>query len=797
MLSSNLPSDSSQNPASGGNSIPEALTPVSEFDESGFAKESFKSVDLTVKATSSLLDATPTQAAYIKMLQDLLQPYGVHEVQKWDETKQPPVEILKKMTADGVFVSGVPMPAMSVGASLVNDASLSALIEPAAKEKLVALLTPNPSRKQTEEFLQDLGADGYAKAMALASIEIPKKTSVGVATFLGVNTGLSAQTISKIGTPEQQAFWLNALNNGVFTYGFGLTEEKIGSDPRSLQTTFKKETDAEGNTVYRLNGNKKFIGNGARVTDKDGNVTHRGADFLLVYAVDDSEKAPKDRSFRVFMVPRTLIGEENIWHSGREHNKMGLREVNNGDFNLKDVVIPESCLIGKPDEDIYPKMAGLLDITRLFVGAMSTGTAQGAFEAAKEYSARRVQNGGLINQFQMVSFPLEDVESKLLVAKLLVMDAARLVDQADREKASLTSDLADLRKDMNGALALVAARIGGASEETRQQFEAAQKKAGEKYDEMQETLKVKNNRKEIVAALSEVQKITRKLRDKFGAGEDQTAVKTAYKQLVAMIDDLKELREPVRFGTETAMAKLYCSELAEESARVAINTLGGNGFIERPEQGLGLPKRHRDAKVLTIYEGTSNIQKNIISQGVILRELKDIESNLRDALRFMLLKNSATKGLHYSILMSTSSTPVERVNAAYKYAVVDMLTRVNVSHKAIKADWDKHGVPAEYKSWDEKSIERQQNLLSSLPVQARMGILADIATDRKLVHLASRHLEFLATRPELSEEEKHHVKLLNHFQLIALDRVMENTRKLDSEALKQQEDRYMQAYSRK
>ena len=102
----------------------------------------------------------------------------------------------------------------------------------------------------------------------------------------------------------------------------------------AMTTTFVKETDARGHTVYRLNGDKKFIGNAARVVDAAGNVVHRGADFLLVFAVDDPAKAPKDRVFHCFLVPRERIGEENIRHTGGEWNKTGLREVNNGNFDL-------------------------------------------------------------------------------------------------------------------------------------------------------------------------------------------------------------------------------------------------------------------------------------------------------------------------------------------------------------------------------------------------------------------------------------------------------------------------------
>ena len=171
---------------------------------------------------------------------------------------------------------------------------------------------------------------------------------------MGVSTGLSAQTIYRVGTLPQQAFWLNCLNRGIFTYAFALTEKNAGSDPRSMSTTFGRKPVPRGQTLYRLNGDKKFIGNAARVLDAAGNVVHRGADFLLVFAVDDPAKPPKDRVFHCFLVPRASIGEENIRHTGGEWNKTGLREVNNGNFDLRMSSFPSAACWARPARTCIP-----------------------------------------------------------------------------------------------------------------------------------------------------------------------------------------------------------------------------------------------------------------------------------------------------------------------------------------------------------------------------------------------------------------------------------------------------------
>jgi len=55
-------------------------------------------------------------------------------------------------------------------------------------------------------------------------------------------------------------------------------------------------------------------------------------------------------------------------------------------------------------------------------------------------------------------------------------------------------------------------------------------------------------------------------------------------------------------------------------------------------------------------------------------------------LNFLLLNSRLTKETHYKILMSTSRTPVERTNAAFKYAVVDVMGRYNQSLQIVKED---------------------------------------------------------------------------------------------------------------
>ena len=61
---------------------------------------------------------------------------------------------------------------------------------------------------------------------------------------------------------------------------------------------------------------------------------------------------------------------------------------------------------------------------------------------------------------------------------------------------------------------------------------------------------------------------------------------------------------------EAAMAKLFASEMAERVASKAIQIHGGYGYLRDYE----VEKIYRDVRVYQIYEGTSEIQKIVISR---------------------------------------------------------------------------------------------------------------------------------------------------------------------------------------
>ena len=70
----------------------------------------------------------------------------------------------------------------------------------------------------------------------------------------------------------------------------------------------------------------------------------------------------------------------------------------------------------------------------------------------------------------------------------------------------------------------------------------------------------------------------------------------------------------VRFSKEAAMAKLFASEMAMDAAIKAVQIHGGYGYTKE----YTVERLFRDAKITEIYEGTSEVQRLVIS-GSLLR----------------------------------------------------------------------------------------------------------------------------------------------------------------------------------
>jgi Acyl-CoA dehydrogenases len=68
-----------------------------------------------------------------------------------------------------------------------------------------------------------------------------------------------------------------------------------------------------------------------------------------------------------------------------------------------------------------------------------------------------------------------------------------------------------------------------------------------------------------------------------------------------------------KYDKESSMAKLFASKIAMDSAIDCVQIYGGYGYM----QEYGIERLMRDAKITEIYEGTSEIQRLVISREIM------------------------------------------------------------------------------------------------------------------------------------------------------------------------------------
>jgi alkylation response protein AidB-like acyl-CoA dehydrogenase len=73
-----------------------------------------------------------------------------------------------------------------------------------------------------------------------------------------------------------------------------------------------------------------------------------------------------------------------------------------------------------------------------------------------------------------------------------------------------------------------------------------------------------------------------------------------------------------KFSKESAMAKLFASDVAMEVTIEAVQVLGGYGYMK----DYPVEKMMRDAKITQIYEGTNEIQKLVIAAELLKEEIR-------------------------------------------------------------------------------------------------------------------------------------------------------------------------------
>ena len=319
------------------------------------------------------------------------------------------------------------------------------------------------------------GGSGLDMISYVAAIIELAKVDASTAITMAAHTSLGSMPLLKYGTKEQKEKFLPKLAKGQILGAFGLTEPNAGSDAGGTKT----KAILKGNH-YEVNGGKIFITNASKAS--------------VLSFTSKVEINGEDLGIGAFIIPTSTKGLE----IGGKEKKMGWRSSDTRQIFFNRMCIPKDSMMGVPG-DGFKKFLKTLVSGRISIGALSLGTAIGAYEKALSYSCERKSFGKAINKFQSIAFKLADMATKIESSKHLVFNAAWLQDQ----------------------------------------------------------------------------------------GFDVTK--------------------------EAAMAKLYSSEAAMNIATEAIQIMGANGYVREGK----VERYFRDAKILEIGEGTSEIQRIIISRKII------------------------------------------------------------------------------------------------------------------------------------------------------------------------------------
>ncbi|OBB02342.1 acyl-CoA dehydrogenase [Mycolicibacterium fortuitum] len=254
----------------------------------------------------------------------------------------------------------------------------------------------------------------YNKALALVGSVHP---ALGALLSAHQSIGVP-QPVSMFGTAEQKQAWLPRCTREISA--FLLTEPDVGSDPARLHATATPDGDD-----YLLNGVKLWTTNGVI------------ADLLVVMAQVPRSEGHKG-GITAFVVeadtPGIVVTNRNAF--------MGLRGIENGLTKLSDVRVPAANRIGREGEGLKIALT-TLNVGRLSLPAVCTGTAKWCLKIAREWSKERVQWGRPVGEHDAVAGKVAFIAATAYGLESMVELAGELAD-AGRTDIRIEAALAKL-----------------------------------------------------------------------------------------------------------------------------------------------------------------------------------------------------------------------------------------------------------------------------------------------------------------------------------------------------------------
>jgi len=224
------------------------------------------------------------------------------------------------------------------------------------------------------------------------------------------------EVLHMFGSDEQKQRWLTPLLNGDIRSAFAMTEPDVcSSDATNIQTLISRDGDD-----YVINGRKWFITNASHPNCKV---------FIVMGKTDPSAQSHQQQS--MILVPMECEGVDVVRNISvmNHHSPEGHCEV-----VFRNVRVPASNLIGE-EGDGFKIAQARLGPGRIHHCMRSIGMAELALEMMVDRAQERKAFGKYLHQHGSVSDSIAKSRIEIEQARLLVLKAAWMIDNAGAKAA--------------------------------------------------------------------------------------------------------------------------------------------------------------------------------------------------------------------------------------------------------------------------------------------------------------------------------------------------------------------------
>src|SRR5258706_3102087 len=247
---------------------------------------------------------------------------------------------------------------------------------------------------------EEYGGAGLSYFEYKTVIEEVAKVCGSIGLSVAAHNSLCTGHILAFANEDQKKKYLPKLATADWIGAWGLTEANTGSDAGNMKCTAVKD----GND-WIINGTKNWI-------------THGKSGDVAVVICRTGEPRTRNNSTS-FVVEKGTPG----FSAGKKENKLGMGASETAEMVFDNCRVPDTNRLGRAGDGFKQAMK-VLDGGRISIASFSLGIANGAFEAALQYSQERHQFDQPISNFQGIAFKLADMATEIMAAELLTMQAA-------------------------------------------------------------------------------------------------------------------------------------------------------------------------------------------------------------------------------------------------------------------------------------------------------------------------------------------------------------------------------------